>query len=144
LVSRLTLQEPGDMSIFSTIMDKIFHHKPKAAPAAPAPAPAPAPTQPPAAVAVAPVAPPQVVDVTASLDDLAANAGQKLDWRHSIVDLMKLVGLESSLAERKELADELGYAGDKNDSAAMNIWLHKQVIKKLSENGGKVPAELMD
>ena len=130
------------MSIFSTIMDKIFHHKPKAAPATPAPAPA--PTQPPAAVAVAPVAPPQVVDVTASLDDLAANAGQKLDWRHSIVDLMKLVGLESSLAERKELADELGYAGDKNDSAAMNIWLHKQVIKKLSENGGKVPAELMD
>jgi hypothetical protein len=105
------------MSIFSTIMDKIFHHKPKAAPAAPAPAP----TQPPAAVAVAPVAPPQIVDVTASLDDLAANAGQKLDWRHSIVDLMKLVSMESSLAERKALADELGYAGDKNDSAAMNI-----------------------
>lgn len=134
------------MSIFSTIMDKIFHHKPKAAPAAPASAPPPAPaqTQPPAAVAVAPAPPPQVIDVTASLDDLAANAGQKLDWRHSIVDLMKLVGLESSLAERKELADELGYTGDKNDSAAMNIWLHKQVIKKLSENGGKVPAELMD
>jgi len=134
------------MSIFSTIMDKIFHHKPKAAAAAPAPTPPPAQTQTqaPAAVAVAPAPPPQAVDVTASLDDLAANAGQKLDWRHSIVDLMKLVGLESSLAERKELADELGYTGDKNDSAAMNIWLHKQVIKKLSENGGKVPAELMD
>jgi len=85
-----------------------------------------------------------VIDVTANLDDLAANAGQKLDWRHSIVDLMKLVGMESSLSERKELADELGYTGDKGDSAAMNIWLHKQVIKKLSENGGKVPAELMD
>jgi hypothetical protein len=95
-------------------------------------------------VAVAPAPPPQVIDVTASLDDLAANAGQKLDWRHSIVDLMKLVGLESSLAERKELADELGYTGDKADSATMNIWLHKQVIKKLSENGGKVPAELLN
>jgi 3-oxoacyl-ACP reductase-like protein len=130
------------MGIFSTIMDKIFHHQPKAAPAAPAPAQAPA--QAPTAVAVAPAPPPQVIDVTASLDDLAANAGQKLDWRHSIVDLMKLVGMESSLTERKELADELGYTSDKNDSATMNVWLHKQVIKKLSENGGKVPAELMD
>ena len=133
------------MGIFSNIMGKIFGHKPKTAPA-PTPAPAapsgPAPTA--AAVAVAPVAPPPVIDVTASLDDMAASAGQKLDWRHSIVDLMKLVGMESSLAERKELADELGYTGDKADSATMNIWLHKQVIKKLSENGGKVPAELMD
>ncbi|WP_426043587.1 DUF3597 domain-containing protein [Caulobacter sp. DWR3-1-2] len=128
------------MGIFSNIMDKIFHHKPKAAPAPTTPTPAPqaAPT------AAAPAPAPQVIDVTASLDDMAANAGQKLDWRHSIVDLMKLVGMESSLSERKELADELGYSGDKNDSAAMNIWLHKQVIKKLSENGGKVPAELMD
>ena len=131
------------MGIFSTIMDKIFHHKPKAAPAAPPPPPAQAQAQSPAPAA-APAPAPQVVDVTASLDDLAANAGQKLDWRHSIVDLMKLVGLESSLSERKELADELGYTGDKADSAAMNIWLHKQVIRKLSENGGKVPAELMD
>jgi len=133
------------MGIFSNIMGKIFGHKPKTAPA-PTPAPAapsgPAPTA--AAVGVAPAPPPQVIDVTAALDDMAAGAGQKLDWRHSIVDLMKLVGMESSLAERKELADELGYAGDKGDSAAMNIWLHKQVIKKLSENGGKVPAELMD
>jgi hypothetical protein len=78
------------------------------------------------------------------LDDLAADNPQKLDWRHSIVDLMKLVGMESSLSERKELADELGFTGDKGDSATMNIWLHKQVIKKLSENGGKAPAELMD
>lgn len=131
------------MGIFSNIMDKIFHHKPKAVPAQAAPVPA--QTQaPPTAVAVAPAPPPQVIDVTASLDDMAASAGQKLDWRHSIVDLMKLVGMESSLAERKELADELGYTGDKADSATMNIWLHKQVIKKLSENGGKVPAELMD
>ncbi|WP_426011096.1 DUF3597 domain-containing protein [Caulobacter sp. DWR2-3-1b2] len=128
------------MGIFSNIMDKIFHHKPKVAPAPTTPTPAPqaAPT------AAAPAPAPQVIDVTASLDDMAANAGQQLDWRHSIVDLMKLVGMESSLSERKELADELGYSGDKNDSAAMNIWLHKQVIKKLSENGGKVPAELMD
>jgi 3-oxoacyl-ACP reductase-like protein len=131
------------MGIFSNIMDKIFHHKPKAAPTPAEPAPA-QPQAAPTAVAVAPAPPPQVIDVTASLDDLAANAGQKLDWRHSIVDLMKLVGMESSLSERKELADELGYTGDKNDSATMNIWLHKQVIKKLSENGGKVPAELID
>jgi hypothetical protein len=75
---------------------------------------------------------------------MAAAAPQKLDWRHSIVDLMKLTSMESSLAERKELADELGYGGDKSDTAAMNIWLHKQVIRKLSENGGKVPAELLD
>lgn len=133
------------MGIFSNIMGKIFGHKPKTPPPTPTAAPtptAPAPTA--AAVAVAPTAPPPVIDVTAALDDMAATAGQKLDWRHSIVDLMKLVGMESSLAERKELADELGYTGDKADSATMNIWLHKQVIKKLSENGGKVPAELMD
>lgn len=127
------------MGIFSNIMGKIFGHKPAAAPAATAPTLAPPPT-----VTAAAPAPPQVVDVTAVLDDLAASAGQKLDWRHSIVDLMKLVGMESSLTERKELADELGYTGDKSDSASMNIWLHKQVIKKLSENGGKVPAELVD
>jgi hypothetical protein len=129
------------MGIFSNIMSKIFGHKPKTPPIPTAPAPGQAA---PTAVAVAPAPPPQVIDVTASLDDMAANAGQKLDWRHSIVDLMKLVGMESSLAERKELADELHYTGDKGDSATMNIWLHKQVIKKLSENGGKVPAELMD
>ncbi|WP_454718184.1 DUF3597 domain-containing protein [Caulobacter segnis] len=132
------------MGIFSNIMGKIFGHKPKAAPTPTAAQPAPAPT-PATGTAVAPVAPPpEPVDVTAVLDDLAANNSQKLDWRHSIVDLMKLVGMESSLAERKELADELGYTGDKGDSASMNIWLHKQVIKKLSENGGKVPAELVD
>jgi 3-oxoacyl-ACP reductase-like protein len=131
------------MGIFSNIMGKIFGHKPKTAPttSTPTAAPVPAPT---AAATPAPAPPPEPVDVTAVLDDLAANNPQKLDWRHSIVDLMKLVGMESSLAERKELADELGYTGDKGDSASMNIWLHKQVIKKLSENGGKVPAELAD
>jgi 3-oxoacyl-ACP reductase-like protein len=131
------------MGIFSNIMGKIFGHKPRTAPTASTPTAAPAPT-PTAAATPAPAPPPEPVDVTAVLDDLAANNPQKLDWRHSIVDLMKLVGMESSLAERKELADELGYTGDKGDSASMNIWLHKQVIKKLSENGGKVPAELAD
>ena len=84
------------------------------------------------------------VDVEAVLNEMAAKTPQKLNWRTSIVDLMKLVGMESSLQERKELADELGYTGDKSDSAAMNIWLHKQVMKKLQENGGKVPANLLD
>jgi hypothetical protein len=76
------------------------------------------------------------------MDHLAAQAPQKLDWRHSIVDLMKLINLDSSLAARKELAQELNYSGDMNDSASMNIWLHKQVMTKLAENGGNVPAEL--
>ena len=63
-------------------------------------------------------------------------------WQQ-FVDLMKLVGMESSLQERKDLADELGYSGDKNDTAKMNMWLHKEVMRKLAENGGKVPAELL-
>jgi hypothetical protein len=78
------------------------------------------------------------------LDDLAAHHGEKLDWRKSIVDLMKLVGMDSSLASRKELADDLGFTGDKGDSAKMNVWLHKEVIKQLAANGGKVPADLLD
>jgi hypothetical protein len=84
------------------------------------------------------------VDVEQILDEKAAQKGQKLNWRTSIVDLMKLLDLDSSLQERKQLADELKYTGDKSDSAAMNIWLHKQVMKKLEENGGKVPADLKD
>jgi len=126
------------MGIFSNIMGKIFGHKPKpkAAPAPTAPT-APTPTAAPAATTTA-------VDVEAMLEDMAEANPQKLNWRTSIVDLMKLVGMESSLAERKELADELGYTGDKADSAAMNIWLHKAVLKKLAENGGKVPATLLD
>ena len=92
----------------------------------------------------APAAPAQPVDVEAVLTQLAAQKGQTLNWRTSIVDLMKLLDLDSSLAERKELARELGYSGDMNDSASMNIWLHKQVMRKLADNGGKVPAELKD
>jgi hypothetical protein len=84
------------------------------------------------------------VDVEAVLNDLAAKAGQPLNWRTSIVDLMKLLHLDSSLSARKELAQELHYTGDTNDSATMNVWLHKQVIKKLEENGGKVPDDLKD
>ncbi|KFL26412.1 5'-nucleotidase [Devosia sp. 17-2-E-8] len=105
-----------------------------------APAPTPAPAAPPAAAPAAPSAP---VDVAAVLDAAVAKAGQKLDWRKSIVDLMKALGLDSSLAARKQLAAELGYKGDTGDSAAMNIWLHKQVIQKLKDNGGKVPADLL-
>jgi hypothetical protein len=86
----------------------------------------------------------QQVDVTAILDGMAAKNPEKLDWRHSIVDLMKLIGMDSSLAERKELAAELKYPGDTNDSAKMNMWLHKEVMRKLAENGGKVPADLLD
>mgnify|MGYP002718404440 CR=1 FL=1 len=76
------------------------------------------------------------------LDNAVSKSGQQLNWRTSIVDLMKLVGLESSLAERKELADELGYTGDKSDTASMNIWLHKQVIQKIRDNGGQIPSDL--
>ena len=109
-----------------------------AAPAAKPGAPAPG-----ASTAAAPAAKPgTTVDVTSILDKLAASNKEKLDWRHSIVDLMKLLNLDSSLTARKTLADELHYSGDKNDSASMNIWLHKQVMTKLAENGGKVPADL--
>ena len=87
---------------------------------------------------------PDSPDVEAVLEGLAAKNPQKLNWRTSIVDLMKLVGMDSSLAERKELAQELGYTGNMNDTASMNIWLHKQVLRKLAENGGKVPANLLD
>ena len=82
------------------------------------------------------------VDVTAVLNGLAASNKEKLDWKRSIVDLMKLLGLDSSLGARKQLATELGYKGDMNDSATMNIWLHKQVMQKLAANGGKVPDDL--
>jgi 3-oxoacyl-ACP reductase-like protein len=137
------------MSILGSLMGKILGHggdakagaaRP-AAPAASAPAAATAPTPaPPPAAAAAP----PVVDVETVLETMAAGTNQKLDWRNSIVDLMKLVGIDSSLANRRALAQELGYTGDMNDTAPMNIWLHKQVLRKLSENGGQVPANLLD
>jgi len=84
------------------------------------------------------------VDVEKVVSEMAAQKKEKLDWRKSIVDLMKVLDLDSSLGARKELAKELGYTGDMNDSAKMNIWLHKQVMNKLAANGGKVPADLRD
>jgi hypothetical protein len=119
------------MSIFGNIMGAIFGSKSAAAsPAAPAPS------------SGAAAAPTQSVDVEAVLNERASTNKQKLNWRTSIVDLMKLLNLDSSLASRKELAKELGYTGSTDDSATMNIWLHKQVMRKLAENGGKVPADL--
>ncbi|WP_426196059.1 DUF3597 domain-containing protein [Massilia sp. DWR3-1-1] len=132
------------MGILSNIFHKIFPSSHPAntgaAPAAPAPtaAPAPATTAAPAS-APAPIA---EVDVAAILNNMPGAAA--LNWRTSIVDLLKLVGLDSSLQSRKELAQELHYTGDTNDSASMNIWLHRQVMNKLAANGGKVPAELKD
>jgi disulfide oxidoreductase YuzD len=84
------------------------------------------------------------VDVGAMLDAAVKRKGQKLDWRHSIVDLMKALDLDSSLADRKELARELEYSGNTRNSAEMNVWLHKALMRKLAENGGRVPPELMD
>ena len=137
------------MSIFGKIVSAIFGHAGAApAPSAPgtptAPAAPSAPGTPTAPAAPsAPAGPPAAtVDVAAVLNKLAASNKEKLDWQKSIVDLMKLLNLDSSLAARKELADELHYSGDKNDSATMNIWLHKQVMQKLAENGGKVPDNL--
>lgn len=127
------------MSILGSLMGKILGHSDAKATAARPAAPAAAPTPAPAATAA-----PPVVDVETVLETMAAGTNQKLDWKNSIVDLMKLVGIDSSLANRKALAQELGYTGDMNDSAPMNIWLHKQVLRKLSENGGQVPANLLD
>ena len=123
------------MSIFGKIKDAIFG---KAAQAAPVPAAA-TPT-----AAPAPVPTPGPVDVEAILTVAAASVNYETNWRTSIVDLMKLCGLDSSLSNRKELATELGYGGDMNDSASMNIWLHRQVMNQLAANGGHVPAELKD
>ena len=120
------------MSILGTLMSKIFGRSVEpAAPAAPIGG----------AVATAPAV---AVDVEAILTDLAAKSKQKLNWRTSIVDLMKLVGMESSLTQRKALAQELGYTGSLQDTASMNIWLHKQVLRKMADNGGKIPADLLD
>ncbi|MFN3548678.1 MAG: DUF3597 domain-containing protein [Mesorhizobium sp.] len=116
--------------------------KPVVASAAPAPSSA-TPSAAPKAGATSPTPAAAPVDVAAILDAAVKRSGQKLDWRKSIVDLMKALGLDSSLAARKELAAELGYTGSTSDSAAMNMWLHKQVIQKLRDNGGKVPADLL-
>jgi len=136
------------MSIFGSIMSKIFGAHGAAAGNANAPpvsstAVAPSAQASPSPSGVAPsAAPQQLVDVEGVLTGLASKNSQQLNWRTSIVDLMKLLDLDSSLSARKELATELHYTGDMNDSASMNIWLHKQVMQKLAANGGKVPDEL--
>jgi len=145
------------MSIFGNIMSSIFGHAKAetAQPGAPgktsdpssssagSKTSGPAPAGPSGAKTAATPATAQAqVDVAAVLTDLASKNKEKLDWRHSIVDLMKLLNLDSSISARKELAKELNYTGDTNDSAKMNVWLHKQVMVKLAENGGKVPDSL--
>jgi len=161
------------MSIFGTILTKIFHHGEAAAAPAGSPPAAPqasagaapdnkgrpplssesSPAQrtqsaqddDPTVIAASGSTPPMAsasVDVAQILDGLAAKNGQKLDWKHSIVDMMKLLDLDSGLGARQELARELGYTGNTHDSAAMNVWLHKQVMQKLAANGGKVPDDL--
>ena len=138
------------MGILSNIFHKIFPSSHPAntgaaagtATAAPAPTAGAAPTAAPTA-APAPAAMSEV-DVESVLNNMSASAGQPLNWRTSIVDLLKLLNLDSSLQSRKELAQELHYSGDTNDSATMNVWLHRQVMNKLAANGGKVPADLKD
>lgn len=155
------------MSLFGNILEKLGLKKPEAAAPAPAKPPVgdsrPAPTmkpssQPvvqPSAPVYAPIhqtseiqAPPtkiQVVDVVSKLEKLAAANPQKLNWKVSIVDLLKLLGIDSSLAARKELATELGCPPEKmGDSAEMNTWLHKTVLQKIADNGGNIPKELLD
>ena len=138
------------MSIFGSIMSKVFGHHADSAPTAPSTPASPAPSDAPSSGAAestasatpAPAAGGKSVDVAEVLDGMESHAGQKLDWRHSIVDLMKLLGLDSSLTARKELAGELHYTGDTSDSASMNMWLHKEVMAKFAANGGKLPADL--
>jgi hypothetical protein len=131
------------MGLFTDLMNKIFRPPSGAAPQTEG-APS-APSTPSGAGGVsAPTAPPvAAVDVAAILDRMASESSQKLDWKHSIVDLMKLVGMDSSLSARRELAADLKYAGDTGDTATMNMWLHKEVMTKLAENGGKVPRDLL-
>ena len=129
------------MSIFGKIMSAIFGGPATAAPAGGGAAAAPAGGG--SAAAPAPgAAPAQTVDVAPILDKAVAAKGEKLEWRTSIVDLMKALDIDSSFSARKELAKELGYTGDSNDSASMNIWLHKQVMTKLAANGGKLPPDI--
>lgn len=136
------------MSIFGSIMSAIFGRASSAASAPGATSAVAPPTSPTAQSTTASgqtavsATPKPIIDVEPIMDTLAREAGQKLDWRRSIVDLLKLLNLDSSLTARKQLAQEFNYTGDTNDSASMNIWLHKQVMIKLAENGGRVPDEL--
>ena len=138
------------MGIFSKIKDAIFGHKAAPAPSERPQIPAGMAGGPPASTTTAPAPAPApatsaAVDVEQVLADIASSKGNpELNYKSSIVDLMKLLGLDSSLDNRKELATELGYTGDKDGSAEMNIWLHKAVMRQLAANGGKVPASMTD
>ena len=132
------------MSIFGKLWSKITGHQQAASGAAASTAPAAGAASASSVAQPAASAAPAVVDVEAIMTDLETKSGHKSNWRSSIVDLMSLLGMDNSLAERKELAKELGYTGDMNDSASMNIWLHKQVMKGMAANGGKVPANMLD
>jgi hypothetical protein len=136
------------MSFFGKILEKLGLKSAKAEPApvpppkAPAPGVVPKPAAPPQPPAPRPIA---VVDVVAQLEKLAAASPLKLNWKVSIVDLLKLLDIDSSFGARKELAVELGCPGElMGDSAKMNMWLHKTVLKKIADNGGNVPKELLD
>jgi 3-oxoacyl-ACP reductase-like protein len=138
--------EEVTMSFFGKILEKLGFKTAKAEPApapkAPAPRVAPAPSAPPPPPPPKPI---EVVDVVAQLEKLAAANPQKLNWKVSIVDLLKLLDIDSSFAARKELATELGCPAElMGDSARMNMWLHKTVLKKIADNGGNVPKELLD
>ena len=131
------------MSIFGKIMSAIFGTKAGAAPASAGAATSTGSAAGSSAgTSSASAAPAQTVDVAPILDKAVAARGEKLEWRTSIVDLMKALDIDSSFAARKELAKELGYTGDSNDSASMNIWLHRQVMMKLVANGGKLPPDI--
>ena len=136
------------MSIFSKIKDAIFGHKtatadPASRPQIPAGMAGASDTAQPVPSTVGGSA--EQVDVGQTLDSIAAEAGRSdLNYKTSIVDLMKVLGMDSSLDNRKELATELGYTGDKDGSAEMNVWLQKEVMRQLAANGGKVPANLTD
>ena len=136
------------MSIFSSILGKIFGTTPaEAAPVAPAgdaPAGAPSAAPAPGAPASVPADVAAKVDIATVLDDLNEKNPETLNWRVSIVDLLKVLGLDSSLTARKALAAELKYEGDTHDSAKMNMWLHDKVIALVAANGGKVPADLLN
>lgn len=153
------------MGIFDSIKKAIFGEAKADTVASSTSAPAPGAVVPPSGTSTAPASSPsgtpagqttanigsmpgasasQQVDVAPILDKAVKDSGQQLNWKTSIVDLLKALKIDSSPTARKELAQELGYTGDTNDSATMNVWLHKAVIKKLSENGGKVPADLLD
>jgi len=147
------------MSLLGEIIEAIFAHPSASQPPAPSQnrpplnhpsrddAPAPTPPSPPPAGSSSPSTAPSsgpapVVDIDAVMTALAGERGEKLDWKHSVVDLLKAVGLDSSRSARLRLAEELHYAGDRHDSAAMNEWLHDAVLKAIVDNGGKLPADL--